>query len=237
MDILLQIKEYVDEFNRENESSFDIDTIRVDFNKTYTLSKLKDFGEWEQLGANSNILKKLKRKGGNNITKAYQLKGYKIYYYGLNDKPKYRKARLIIYGMKQYYKDMQVIQRPSKDRSILSLVTNSATEKQGAVNVDICKDIHTPPNITNIQNSFTVNRYREPKSGRLTDTYYIDTPDIMGMERVTIYDKATKNTLQGTLWRIEATMRIHSLRALFMPLEDFKRDIIQPIERSYYERY
>jgi len=231
MDILLQIKEDIKEFNRENNRSFDIDTIRIDFNKTYTLPRLKSFGEWERLKEKSNILKRIKREEGDKFTKAYQLKGYTIYYYSLNnDKPKYRKARLVIYGIKQYYKNMIAIPRTSTDSEILSLVAKSATSKNDTVSVDICHDMETSPSIHNLQNRFIVDRYREPTSGKLTDTYYIYTPDIMGMEKVTIYDKETKNTLKGTLWRVEATIRIHSLRALFMPLDDFERDIIQPLE-------
>jgi len=231
MDIVERLQKYIEEFNKNKSTRFDIDTIRIEFNKTHTLTKLNDLGEWRQLREHDYTLKKIRKKEGDTVTTAYELKGHEnIYYYNLNDRPKYRKARLVIYGLKQYKRDMSIIPRWAKTTEILLLLANSATARHGGINVDVCHDTTTRPDVIALQGVFELDRYRQPKSGSLTDTYYIDRPDILGMERVVIYDKSYKDKLKATLYRIEATMGVYNIRALFLPLEEFLRDMITPME-------
>mgnify|MGYP006141188017 CR=1 FL=1 len=43
------------------------------------------------------------------------------------------------------------------------------------------------------------------------------------MDKVTIYNKAFKNGLDGVLWRLEATISIPNIRCLALPLQEFKQ--------------
>jgi len=51
-----------------------------------------------------------------------------------------------------------------------------------------------------------------------TNTYYINNPLINMIEKITIYDKAFKNSLDGVLWRIEAKVIIPNIKILALPL-------------------
>ena len=58
------------------------------------------------------------------------------------------------------------------------------------------------------------------KGGVVTDTYYINEPCITMIEKVTIYNKALKNSFNFDLWRIEAEIIIPNFRVLALPLEE-----------------
>jgi hypothetical protein len=45
------------------------------------------------------------------------------------------------------------------------------------------------------------------------------------LDRVCIYNKAKKNDLKGRLYRIEATISIPNIKALALPLYEFKHII------------
>jgi hypothetical protein len=228
MNILTKIEQYLDDFALKYNWVFGIDTIRVNFNKGYTISRLKDMGRWQKLRSDDKILLNLqKQERDTTITTAYKLKGKKILYYNLQSPPKYDKARLLIYGMKQYNQNLtqKAINREAIIEA-LEIVGNSAINKKGNINVDICYDTEKPPNLKELKKSFILDRYKN------TSTYYINTPNILGLERVVIYDKQSKNTLESTLYRIEATIRVYNIKALTMPLEELVTDIIQPLQRS-----
>ena len=42
------------------------------------------------------------------------------------------------------------------------------------------------------------------------------------IDKITIYNKADKNGLEGILWRIEATIEVPNIKMLVLPLDDFK---------------
>ena len=70
--------------------------------------------------------------------------------------------------------------------------------------------------------------------GVATDTHYVNTPHILMMDKVVIYNKAFKNSLEGILWRIEAKIIIPNFQALALPLHEFK-EIIDILRIPYNE--
>lgn len=217
MNVLKELEEFIHEFNLNNSEEFKIDSIRVEFNKEYKLSKLKELGNWKKLQKNSNILHKLKKRLINEeVTSVMKLENQNIYYYNSNkDKPKYRKATMVIFGISQYHK-----QPPPKNliNDIVSILKNIS-------NIDLCIDLDYRPNIESLSNYFNLKQYIEPKSKKPTDTYYINETNILMIDKITIYNKALKNGLTGTLWRIEALIKIPNIKVLALPLHEFKKII------------
>lgn len=212
MNILSNLEIEIKEFNLENNMTFSIDTIRTKFSKEYKLEHLKKLGNWHKLKKNSYIIQKLKRRYvDKEITSVYQLENYNIYYYNSNeDKPKYKKATMVIFGMKQYHKEPPPYNLIDKIISILKNITN----------VDICFDMNKKPNIENISSYYDVKQYI--KNGLFYKTYYINETFNNMIERITIYDKAYKNKLDFPLWRIEAKVIIPNIKVLALPLHEFR---------------
>jgi len=213
MNILQELEDFINDFNKSNDEDFSIDSIRVEFSKQYKLKQLQEVGEWHKVQKNSNILYKLKKRlAVDEITSAYRLEKQNIYFYNSNaDKPKYRKAILVIFGVKQYHKDP-----PPKD-----LISKLLQIMKDVSNVDICLDIPYKPNLEALSKHFTLTSFIT-KNGVVTDTSYINDTGIMMLDKITIYNKAYKNSLKGILWRIEAKMSIPNCRALMMPLHEMK---------------
>lgn len=211
MGILSKLENYLQEFNFD----FEIDTLRIDFIKTSKKSKLDSLGRWKRINKpNHYLMLKLKRRYEvEEITTVYQLENHNIYYYNSNrDKPKYRIATMVIFGLKQYHKEPPPKSIVSKIISILKNITN----------IDLCLDIKQKPNIEILQEYFELKRYIT-KDGVFTDTYYINKTDIAMIDKITIYNKAFKNRLDGILWRIEATISIPNYNCLALPLHEFKQ--------------
>ncbi len=212
MDILQELNSYIDNFNSNYSFYFDIDSIRVEFSKQHKLSKLKKIGKWKKLQKNSNILHKLKKRlSDSEITTAYRLENYNIYFYNLQDAPKYRKAIMVIFGLKQYNSP-----KPPIDiiKSILSILKDVS-------NIDICFDTRFKPDIKKLSKYYSIKQYIT-KQGVKTETFYINKPDILGIEKITIYNKSYKNILKYSLWRFEAKIVIHNIKDLYMPLYELK---------------
>ena len=216
MDILQELENFIDEFNQNNNVDFAIDSIRVEFSKQHKKKELNELGKWKKLQNNSNILFKLKKRLiHDEITTAYQLEKHNIYFYNMQDAPKYRKAIMVIFGLKQYHKEPPPRTLVSKILSILKDVSN----------IDLCLDVPYQPNLKKLERNYILDQYTTPK-GVKTDTHYINNPRIMGIEKVTIYNKGFKNALNRILWRFEAKILIHNVKALYMPLHEFK-ELIQ----------
>jgi len=141
MNILTELENFINEFNQLNDEDFCIDSIRIEFSKQYKLERLKEVGKWVKIDKNNQtILAKLKKRlTDNEITSAHRLENYNIYYYNKRDTQsnKYRKAELVIFGMKQYHKDPPPRELISKILSILKDVTN----------IDICLDLPHRPSL------------------------------------------------------------------------------------------
>jgi len=213
MDILQELEDFINDFNSKNDVDFSIDSIRVEFSKQYKKDDLEELGRWKKLTKSSNILHKLKKRLiHDEITTAYQLEKHNIYYYNMQDKPKYRKAIMVIFGLKQYHTEPPPRTLVNQILSILKDVSN----------IDLCLDVPYKPNLKKLKNNYILDRYITP-SGVKTDTHYINKPHILGIEKVTIYNKGFKNSLNRILWRFEAKMLVHNIKDLFLPLDEFKQ--------------
>lgn len=221
MSVYAELQNYINEFNKNNNCDLDIDSIRIEFSKEHKLKELKQIGEWKKLEKNSNMLSKLKKRlAAKEVTSAYQLQEHDIYFYNSNkDKPKYRKAILVVFGMKQYHKEKAPINIVKK---IVNIITNRSSKNSS--NIDICFDMNKEPKLSNLSAFFNLKQYVS-NSGIKTDTYYINETYNKKIEKVCIYDKAFKNKLDFKVWRIEATINIPNLKSLDMPLYDFKNII------------
>ena len=221
MNILQYLQDYINEFNQENREDFSIDSIRVEFSKQHKLEDLKELGNWSKIQKNSPLLSKLKsRLTDNEITSVWRLGDHNIYYYNMQDFPKFRRATLVIFGMKQYHKDPAPTGLISKVLGVLKNVSN----------IDICLDLPYKPNLAELEKHFTLTPYIT-EDGVVTDTSYINDTDIPMIDKITIYNKGFKNKLQATLWRIEAKISVPNFKALALPLHDLKQ-IIDATRRS-----
>jgi len=213
MEILEELEEFINEFNQDNSVDFSIDSIRVEFSKQHKKKELDELGEWKKLKKNSNILFKLKKRLiHDEITTAYQLEKHNIYFYSMQDAPKYRKAIMVIFGLKQYHQE-------PPPRTLVSQVLNIMKD---VTNLDICFDVPYQPRLEKFKRNYILDQYITPK-GVKTQTHYINNPHIMGIEKVTIYNKGFKNSLNRILWRFEAKMLVHNIKALALPLYEFKQ--------------
>lgn len=214
MNILQELENFINEFNQSIDEDFAIDSIRIEFQKQHKKEKLEELGNWKKLTKNSNILHKLKKRlVDEEITSVMRLENYNIYYYNSNkDAPRYRTATMVIFGLKQYHKAPPPHQLLTKIITILKDITN----------IDLCIDLPYKPNLVQLKEHYYLKQYIT-KDGVFTDTYYINNTRALMIEKVTIYDKAFKNSLGRILWRIEATISIPNIKVLALPLHEFKQ--------------
>jgi len=213
MKIMQELEAFINEFNSSNDEAFSIDSIRIEFSKQHKLEELKKLGNWNKVEKNSSLLSKLKKRlQKREITSAWRLEKENIYYYNMQDAPQYRKATLVIFGMKQYHKPS-----PSKD-----LISKILQIMKDVSSVDICIDLPYKPNIEALATRYILTPYRN-SNGAVSDTKYINDTFVPMLDKIVFYNKAFKNGLQGTLWRIEATISIPNFRALALPLHEFKQ--------------
>lgn len=216
MNTLQELENFINEFNLNNDEDFAIDSIRIDFSKQYKKENLDQLGKWKKINKNDKkIMAKLKRRlTADEVTSAYQFENYNIYYYNSSkDKKKYRMATMVIFGMKQYHKAPPPQNIVSKIISILKNITN----------IDLCFDMKQKPNLELLNNHFDLKRYFDKEIKAYTDTYYINETNILMIDKITIYNKAIKNNLEGILFRIEATISIPNIKYLSLPLHEFKQ--------------
>ena len=220
MNVLQELEDFIKEFNTSNDEDFNIDSIRIEFSKQYKLSQLQELGKWTKIKKNSPLIPKLKKRLlEDEVTSAYRYENENIYYYNSNkDKPKYRKAVLVIFGMKQYHKDP-----PPR-----GVITSILQIMKDVSSIDVCLDLPYKPNLERLSKYFTLKPYIT-KEGVVTDTRYLNDTGTSMLDKIIFYNKAFKNGLQGTLWRIEATISIPNFRALALPLYEFKQiaDIVR----------
>lgn len=212
MNPLQELENFINEFNSNNDEAFAIDSIRVEFSKEAKKKKLDELGTWKKLKKNSNILHKLKKRlSKDEITSAYRLEKENIYYYNHSAPPHYRKATLVIFGLKQYHKAPTCKSIVSKIVSILKDITS----------IDLCLDIPYKPNIEALHQYLTLKQFIT-KDGVFTDTHYINNTGVLMIDKIVIYDKAFKNKLDFPVWRIEALIVIPNIKYLALPLHEFK---------------
>ena len=213
MNILQELEDFINDFNKSNDEDFNIDSIKIEFSKQHKLEELKKVGDWGKIGENSSLLPKLKKRlQKKEITSAWRLEKENIYYYNMQDAPKYRRATLVIFGITQYHK-------PAPQRELISKVLQIMKDVSS---VDICLDIPFKPNLETMKKYFKLTPFIT-KNGVVTDTRYINDTGILMLDTIVFYDKAFKNGLKGILWRIEAKISIPNFRALALPLHEFKQ--------------
>tara|TARA_B110000046_G_C12808180_1_gene320110 strand:+ start:174 stop:455 length:282 start_codon:yes stop_codon:yes gene_type:complete len=62
MNVLKDLEEFIKEFNQNNDEYFEIDSIRINFNKQHKKNKLEDLGNWKKINTNDKkIMDKLKK--------------------------------------------------------------------------------------------------------------------------------------------------------------------------------
>lgn len=218
MNILQELENFINEFNQNNDEDFAIDSIRVEFQKQHKKSKLDDLGTWNKIHAqDKKIMAKLKKRlTDDEVTTAYQFERENIYYYNSSTPPKYNKATLVIFGMKQYHKSPPPYELINSLLNVLSFGTSKIN-----MNIDICSDTKDRPNIDALKRFFDLKQYIT-KEGVFTDTHYINRPEINMIEKIIIYNKQVKNNLAFMVWRIEAKVIIPNFRLLALPLHELK---------------
>ena len=170
-------------------------------------------GRWNKIKPNHQLFLKLQRRyEAKEITTVHQLENYNIYYFN-SKKKDYKTATLVIFGLFQYLKEP-----PPKKlvKEILSIMQTSVKRGRNLLNVDICYDIKSIPDITALKQFYYLTDYRNQGS-----TFYINDPKILSLDKVCIYNKALKNKLDGVLWRIEATISIPNYNYLALPICEF----------------
>ncbi|MGJ0362876.1 hypothetical protein NG776_02565 [Aliarcobacter cryaerophilus] len=215
--VLKDLEEYIKDFNDNNDLKLSYDTIRIVFSKQHKLTKIKALGNWKKISkSNRTIFSSLRKKIiDDEVTSVYQLENYNIFYYNSNkDKPRYRLATMVIFGLKQYHKEPTPHHIIEDLLSILKNITS----------LDLCCDMKQKPNIDNLKGKFRTRQYLTKEKVK-TDTHYINNTNILMLDRVCIYNKAKKNDLKGRLYRIEATISIPNIKALALPLYEFKHII------------
>ncbi|MFV0480522.1 MAG: hypothetical protein ACK5LP_00930 [Campylobacteraceae bacterium] len=211
--ILQEIITLLNEFNKDNLVDFEIDTIRIKFNKRCKLEKLQKLGNWHKINSNNPLIAKLKdRLSAKQITSAFQLENEPIYYCNIPDRPKYNKAQMVIFGLCQYHKDPPNINKVSQIASTLKDISS----------IDLCVDFEAKPNIDNLS-EYEVVQYVDTNSKLPTDTYYINRTNILMVDKVCIYNKAIKNKLGFSVNRFEATIQIPNSKYLALPLYELNK--------------
>ncbi|WP_419234086.1 hypothetical protein [Aliarcobacter cryaerophilus] len=215
--VLKDLEDYIKDFNDNNDLKLSYDTIRIDFSKQHKLTKIKALGNWKKISkSNRTIFSSLRKKIiDDEVTSVYQLENYNIFYYNSNkDKPRYRLATMVIFGLKQYHKE------PTPHH----IIENLLSILKNITSLDLCCDMKQKPNIDNLKGKFRTRQYLTKEKVK-TDTHYINNTNILMLDRVCIYNKAKKNDLKGRLHRIEATISIPNIKALSLPLYEFKHII------------
>ena len=209
MGILSELKSYLQEFN----FNFEIDTLRIDFIKSSKKSKLDTVGRWNKIKPNHQLFLKLQRRYElKEITTVHQLENYNIYYFN-SKKKDYKLSTLVLFGLFQHHKAPPPVEIVN---SILSIMQSSVKRGRNLLNIDICYDMKSIPDIAALKQFYYLTDYR--KQG---NTFYLNDTNILSMDRICIYNKALKNKLDGTLYRIEATISIPNYNCLALPINEF----------------
>lgn len=223
MSILSKLEDYLKEF----EFDFKIDTLRIDFIKSSKKDKLNSIGSWNKIKPTHQLFLKLKRRyETEELTTVYQLEGYNIYYFN-SKKKDYKLATLVMFGLYQYHKAPPPVKIVN---SILSIMQSSVKRGRNLLNIDICFDMKSIPDIATLKQFYYLTDYK--KQG---NSFYINDTKILSMDRVCIYNKALKNKLDGTLWRIEATISIPNYNYLALPICEFI-EIIKIAKTNTFQR-
>lgn len=221
MSILSSLESYLKDFNFD----LQIDSLRIDFIKTNKKKKLDLIGSWKRINKpNHYLMLKLKRRYEvEELTTVYQLENHNIYYYNSRKKD-YKFATMVIFGLSQPHKAPPPVEIVN---SILSIMQSSIKRGRDLLNIDVCYDMKSIPDIATLKQFYYLTDYK--KQG---NTFYINSTNILSMDRICIYNKALKNKLDGIFHRIEATISIRNYNYLALPISEFI-EIINLANGSY----
>jgi hypothetical protein len=167
--------------------------LRFEYDKRYKQERVSRLGQWIKLTDKHCLYQKLiKRLTAKELTSVYRLKDEDIYFFNYSDPPKYRKAMMVIFGISQPDKE--------PNHNLIKKITSFLP----ITSLDICFDTPYKPNLEPLNSQLT--RYKD------TDTYYINQTGCPLLDKITIYDKQSKNRLLYSLWRIEATITISDIQ-------------------------
>lgn len=220
LSILTSIFNYIVEYNKNAKTDFAIDSIKIDFSKQHKLEKLNKLGVWRKVKSCTKTSKALKAKLKKRITKdqltsAMYLNSNIVYYNLVDETKKYRKAKFVAFGLKQYNQDMSI---KLFDYSLVDKIVTILKPK--ILQLDICIDFTTKPNFNNL----ILNGHKSDKEikGVKGITYYFNNPNIVAVDKFYIYDKMAKNSLQSTLYRLEAQITVANTKELYLPLNELE---------------
>ncbi len=125
----------------------------------------------------------------------------------------YKKARFIAYGLASYKRELtNEAQRLLNEIFTICPITS----------IDLAYDTPTKPNI----NAYKLisGYYRKE-----LNTHYINAPTFYGIDKIKLYDKALKDSLNAPLWRIEFTLPINQLLRYYEPPIEDMDEIIKSV--------
>ena len=188
MGILSKLENYLQEFNFD----FQIDTLRIDFIKTSKKSKLDTVGKWNKIKPNHQLFLKLQRRyEAKEITTVHQLENYNIYYFNSRKKD-YKLSTLVLFGLFQpHHKAPPPVEIVN---SILSIMQTSVKRGRNLLNIDVCYDMQSAPDIAALKQFYYLTDYK--KQG---NTFYINSTNILSMDRIfTFIISPTESTFVGS---------------------------------------
>lgn len=122
----------------------------------------------------------------------------------------YKKARFIAYGLASYKRELT-----NEAKSLLNAIFTLCP----ITSMDLCFDTPIKPNIDAYK--LIGNYYRKE-----LNTHYINAPTFYGIDKIKLYDKALKDSLNAPLWRLEFTLPVNvALRYYEPPIEDMEKII------------
>ena len=211
----MNILEHLEVSIKRHILDFSIDSVRIEFSLQYKLKHLEELGKWHRLKKGDFKYNQIKKRlSPKELSMVYQLEDHSIYFYEKRE-PHYQKAIMVIFGMKQYHKDP-----PPKEliSQIVDILTYKVDFKRYRdFEIDLCFDTVQEPNFENIAKYFKTNIITSNRGF----TCYINSPNLLMIRSVCIYDKAAKNSLVTPLWRYEATIHIPNPKDINLPIDDF----------------
>jgi len=194
-----------------------IDTIASYSRKQERVGKLKELFELKPITDNSKLSTHLKNKldKDKTITGGLYAANAPFNFAILNSKATdYKKAYFIAYGLASYKKPLT-----NEARSLLNEIFTICPP----TSIDLAFDTPVKPNIEALANFGRVVRHY--------GSSYLNCPALYGVDRVIIYDKATKDGLQAPLWRVEFRLPVNQkLKYYEPPIEEMERLLIAVCE-------
>lgn len=169
-----------------------IDTIESYVRKETRLLKILSFFSFKKITSSSMISAHVKHRlqtKKNGLTKGFEAIDAPFSFAILKDnRNDYRYAYFVAFGLASYKKELSD-DAMQKLRRIFEICPPSS--------LDICFDSQNTPDFEALALFGDITRVRN------SQTRYLNAPNLYGIDRVIVYDKALKDGLAAPLWRIE----------------------------------